>query len=255
MAVEDTRQKKILVAFDFDHTVIDGNSDTHITHLCPEGDVPPDIKEKFSDKGWTHYMAAIFKHLHKHGIQEEDIRRSICEIPLTEGICDLMKYLESDLFEVIIISDSNSVFIDYSVKKYGLERVVDKVYTNPAKYDNKGLLTIEFYHTQDWCTLSTENLCKGHILDEHIKNGKDLVDYAHVLYVGDGTNDLCPALRLFENDYIFPRKQYSLWKKLKKLGCLDSETSDLDLKAKVVEWSTGREVLDVCKELASEINK
>lgn len=247
--------KKILVAFDFDHTMIDGNSDIHITHLCPEGEVPPDIKEKYSDKSWTYYMAAIFEHLHKHGIQREDLKRSVCEIPLTEGMDELLKYLENDLFEVIVISDSNSVFIDYSLEHFGLGRVVNKVYTNPAKYDNRGMLTIEYYHTQDWCTLSTVNLCKGFILDEHIKSGRGTVDYVHVLYIGDGTNDLCPALRLLENDFVFPRKEYRLWKKLKKLGCLDNQASDLDLKARIIEWSSGKEILGVCKELSSELTK
>lgn len=250
--MSEEKQKKILVAFDFDHTIIDGNSDIHITHLCPSGVVPDDIKEKFSINGWTHYMGAIFEYLHSNGIQEGDLKKSILELPLTEGMEELLQFLKNELFEVIIISDSNSVFIDYAIEKYDLRNIVDKVYTNPAKYDDQGKLTIEFYHTQDWCNLSTENLCKGHILDEHVKNAKDHAEFSHILYIGDGSNDLCPALRLYENDYVFPRKQYSLWKKLKKIGCLDNEATDLELKAKIVEWSTGKEVLDVCKTLERE---
>ncbi|XP_060553682.1 pyridoxal phosphate phosphatase PHOSPHO2-like isoform X2 [Ruditapes philippinarum] len=250
MSLEKTR--KILVALDFDHTVIDGNSDIHITHLCPSGEVPDDIKEKFSETGWTHYMGAIFEYLYSHGLYEKDLKQSINEIPLTEGMAELFKFLEHELFEVIIISDSNSMFIDYAIEKNNLGNVIDKVYTNPAEYDHTGKLTIKFYHTQDWCKLSTENLCKGHILEEHVKNAQDNVEFSHILYVGDGSNDLCPSLRLAEKDFVFPRKQYSLWKKLKKLGCLDNEETDLELKAKIVEWSSGIEVLDVCKQLERE---
>lgn len=248
----EARKQKVLVAFDFDHTIIDGNSDVHITHLCPSGNVPDDIKVKFRETGWTHYMSAIFEHLHSHGVQEQDMKTSICELPLTDGMEELLRFLENELFEVIIISDSNSIFIDYAIEKYDLASVVDKVYTNPAKYDDTGRLTIEFYHTQDWCKLSTENLCKGHILEEHVNNKERGVEFSHILYVGDGSNDLCPSLRLCEKDYAFPRKQYSLWKKLKQLGCLDNEATDIDFKAKIVEWSSGKEVLDVCKTLVRE---
>jgi len=244
-----TTDKKILVAFDFDHTIIDGNSDIEITHLCPDGKVPQDIKDKYSDRSWTNYMAAIFKHIHEHGKTAEDMMETINEIPLTEGMTELLQFLSQDPFEVIIISDSNSVFIDYSLKHYKLD-CVSSVYTNPATYDENGLLKIEYYHTQDWCDLSTVNLCKGHILEEHIKQSGH--SYQYVLYVGDGSNDLCPGLRLSNSDYLFPRKDFSLWKKLNVAGCLDGGTSELDLKAKVVEWTSGSQVLNVCKEVCRD---
>ncbi|KAL4222936.1 Phospho-2-dehydro-3-deoxyheptonate aldolase AroG [Mactra antiquata] len=249
MASDDNKPKKVLVAFDFDHTIIDGNSDIHITTLGPNGHIPQEIKDKYSDNGWTHYMAAIFKYLHGHNIKSQDLKSSIEELPLVEGMDELFQYLNDETFEVIIISDSNSVFIDYALEKYGLKTIVKRVYTNPAKYDNDDLLGIEFYHTQDWCDLSTENLCKGHILEEHIEERKKEVEFSHILYVGDGTNDLCPSLRLSDRDFVFPRQDFSLWKKLKKLGCLDDATSDLDLKAKVIVWKSGLEVLDICKRL------
>lgn len=241
-----TTKKKILVAFDFDHTIIDGNSDIEITHLCPGGKVPKEIKAKYSSRSWTNYMASIFRYLHEHGKVASDMEKTICGIPLTEGMPELMEYLKQEPFEVIIISDSNSVFIDYSLKQHGWG-FIKSVYTNPALFDENGLLKIEYYHTQDWCDLSTVNLCKGHILTEHIKHAGH--EYEFILYVGDGTNDLCPGLKLKEADYLFPRKKFSLWQRLKDLGCLDGEESELDLKAQVVEWTSGKEILKVCEQL------
>lgn len=242
-------RKKILVAFDFDHTVIDGNSDIEISHLCPGGKVPKEIKSKYSEKSWTNYMGAIFKYLHEHGTTAADMENTIHSIPLTAGMEELFKFLNQEPFEVIIISDSNSVFIDYSLKFHNYQ-FVKSVYTNPAAFDDDGLLKIEYYHTQDWCDLSTENLCKGHILNDHIK--QSTYDYQNVLYVGDGGNDLCPGLRLKHSDYLFPRKNYSLWKKLGVLGCLDGVTTEVDMKAKIVEWTSGTEILEVCKQLYRE---
>jgi hypothetical protein len=38
--------------------------------------------------------------------------------------------------------------------------------------DENGCLKIDYYHTQDWCDLSTVNLCKGHILQGYIQKRK-----------------------------------------------------------------------------------
>lgn len=52
--------EKILFVFDFDHTVIDGNSDLYCKRLAPGGKIPKEIEETYSDLGWTHYMGFIF---------------------------------------------------------------------------------------------------------------------------------------------------------------------------------------------------
>lgn len=250
MADKSNDNQKILVAFDFDHTVIDDNSDIYISKLCPNGNIPQEIKDKYSDRGWTDYMGAIFEYLHINGITEADLKNNIEELPLTDGMGELLKYLGSENFEVIIVSDSNSMFISYSLNKFKLVDTVNAVYTNPASYDQNGCLRIEWFHHQDWCDLSTENLCKGQILEDHIAKRKlENVVYDYIVYVGDGYNDLCPALRLREKDFICPRKDFHLWKKFKKLGLLNGETSDYDLKAKILEWDSGLQVLDLIKEL------
>ena len=38
------------------------------------------------------------------------------------------------------------------------------------------------------------------------------ITYAHVWYVGDGTNDMCPSLRLHSKDFVMPRRGYKLKK-------------------------------------------
>ena len=49
---------------------------------------------------------------------------------------------------VIIISDSNSVFISHILQANELENLVDKVFTNPAQWSQDGRLTIKPYHHQ-----------------------------------------------------------------------------------------------------------
>ncbi len=156
---------------------------------------------------------------------------------------NLLKELNRPKYEVIIISDSNTEFIKYKMEAAGYHKIIHTTYTNPAVFDEQGILKVSSYHDQDWCTRSTVNLCKGYVLDEHIKqalNERNVI-FTHVVYVGDGANDLCPAMHLRECDITFPRKGYPLMKDIENLS------HDEKLQCRVVPWETGQ---DIIKELA-----
>ena len=225
---------KILVAFDFDHTIIENNSDIHVQKLASNG-LPPHIKQLYNINGWTKYMGAIFKLLHDDGVTSKAIFECMEEIELVADMEELFALLGDDRFENIIISDSNSVFIEHILKHTGYTDLFRAVYTNPAKFESSDLLTIDVYHDNNWCDLSTKNLCKGHILEEHIKARQaEGVTYSCVAYVGDGKNDYCPSLRLGENDVAFPRIGYALIKDIEKNRTL--------LKSDIVPWETASKI-------------
>ena len=69
--------------------------------------------------------------------------------------------------------------------------------------------------------------------------------YKHVAFVGDGSNDFCPALRFSEKDYICPRESYRLWKKIKN----PEIKGEHEIKARLVNWSSGFDILDFLKSL------
>ena len=232
--------KNVLVAFDFDNTLIAENSDLYVRKLAPQpGVIPEDIKKLYTDHGWTKYMGAIFRYLHDNGTTPKQIRSCMEEIPFVNGMQELLTFMQdSGRFDVIIISDSNLVFIDHILKASQLDATVQKVYSNPAFFNGDGCLSVAYYHTQDWCKISTVNMCKGHILESHIADhSKTETPYDVVAYVGDGTNDLCPSLRLTSKDFLFPRKGYSLMKEIAKAK----------LSAKVVPWDTGFDIMEVLK--------
>ncbi|CAH1789510.1 unnamed protein product [Owenia fusiformis] len=234
--------QKRLVAFDFDHTIIDENSDLYVRKLLPGGKVPEEIKSIYSDRGWTKYMGAIFRKLYENGSTKQDFLNCMNELEFTSGMKELLEYLSEKEDEVIIISDSNSFFIDCILKESGMLPHITKVFTNPAKFDSDGCLLVDYYHTQDWCDLSTVNLCKGHILDAYVQERKEAgVTFKQVIYVGDGHNDLCPSLRLKSSDFVCPRKGYRL---LKAIRNIKDETSQ-PLLAKVIEWDNGNDILNV----------
>lgn len=116
--------------------------------------------------------------------------------------------------EVIIISDSNSVFIEMWLSASEIADI-KKVYTNPAVFNTSGLLDISMYHSQTWCDICPINLCKGQVLHQYLKDRhKDGITFSHIAYVGDGRNDFCPCTKLSRDDYVFARKGYSLEKLL-----------------------------------------
>jgi len=238
MALGSTTVKNGLVAFDFDQTIIDANSDTAVIDLI-DGPVPDEAQKLYADDNWTDYMQAIFRHLHGQGATKKRYDVLLASLPFVEGLPDLLRWLVVNDFEVIIISDSNSYFIDHVLKTHDLDELVTRVFTNPARFDDDGVLRIEWYHVQDYCHLSNKNLCKGQILEEYISQRKtENVTFRRHYYCGDGTNDFCPSLRLKEGDVTFPRTGFRLEKKLK--GC-DS------MKAEVFPWTTGAQILNHVK--------
>ena len=241
---------KILVSLDFDHTIIDENSDLFVINLAPNQTLPQDIKDKYRDDGWVEYMGEIFKYLYKHGVTAQNIEDCMHQIPLTPGMMDLLQYIgDHDKYEVIIISDSNSVFINYVLEYFKLKPNITKVFTNPAEFASSGCLKVNHYHTQDWCDMSTVNLCKGHILQEYITERKNQnINFSKVIYIGDGSNDLCPGLTLRPHDYLCPRQGFILWKKIKKF----QKTEPKKLTSQVLPWETGLDILNLLKKIENQ---
>jgi pyridoxal phosphate phosphatase PHOSPHO2 len=234
-----------LLAFDFDHTIIDENSDVYVNKLAPNGKIPPEIKQLYSDQGWTHFMGEIFRYLHQTNVKHQQILDCMTEIKFSPGIVDLLTKVDRTKAESIIISDANSMFIEHILKVNKLEDKFDRVFTNPAKFNDDGRLEIEMYHVQDTCSLSTINLCKGQILQDYIKErSNNNVHFTHVAFIGDGQNDFCPSLRLSQKDFVFPRKGYSLVNYIKKM----QSEQGLEIKANIHVWKSGLDILQVLSE-------
>lgn len=79
--------EKILFVLDFDHAVIDDNSDLYCKRLAPGGKIPQEIEETYSDLCLTHYMGLIFDYLHC----KKQYRDCMNEIPLTDGMRELIE--------------------------------------------------------------------------------------------------------------------------------------------------------------------
>eukprot|EP00123_Amoebidium_parasiticum_P021669 comp7152_c1_seq1/m.2875 comp7152_c1_seq1/g.2875 ORF comp7152_c1_seq1/g.2875 comp7152_c1_seq1/m.2875 type:complete len:277 (-) comp7152_c1_seq1:105-935(-) len=203
---------KRLLAFDFDWTLIDLNSDTHVIEALSKkvynetigskghGDVPSQ---------WTDLMDFSLLQLHANGFGKEDVERVLASIRLHQDMIHGLNIAAADGTDIHIISDANIVFIDRILKANGIDHLFAQIATNPAVFDSQGALRVQRLTPPDQphgCPMCALNMCKGNILEGMIRNQS----YSQVVYVGDGANDCCPAMRLKSGDVVLARKGFRL---------------------------------------------
>ncbi|KAG0227859.1 hypothetical protein BGW42_002550 [Actinomortierella wolfii] len=171
---------------------------------------------------------------------------------------EFCRQLHAHGWKLVILSDSNQVYIQQILSHYGILDLFDRIITNPAQWcapDFERLeirRLIEPHHPPHQCPLGicSLNICKGQELDailaEYIQqqhkqvvlpDGGLTIVHPRMLYVGDGRNDYCPSLRLATADTVFARRGRYLEKMM-----LD-ETRRNVVKASVVFWATPSEIL------------
>lgn len=237
---------KNLAIFDFDYTVVSKNTDTEVLELLTT-DIPEEIEEIRETNCWTIFMGEAFKLLYKDKIDKTSIHKTIIEIPETKGMCKLFRALHNDFnYDIIIISDSNSIFIQDWLEAHALTGCVKEVFTNPAHYDDNGLLLIEPYQYQFECKLCSRNLCKGAVMKKYIESAEKLgTEYVRVIYAGDGSNDFCPMIKLRAADVAFPRLGFKIMNRIEK----HKDDPELTVKAVLKPWTDGCDILKTVREL------
>lgn len=239
-------QVRNLVAFDFDHTVVNGNTDVVVRDLLDKSFITPDIQQLHKDGLWTEYMQRIFQILYDNGYTKAKIQSTIEAIPEVPGLKDLIRQLHAtDGLDVIIVSDSNAMFIKHWCDFNGIAGCFKSIFTNPAEFDANGLLQIRPFHRQEQCTLSSVNLCKGDVMEQFVKQQADEqnVIYDRIFYVGDGGNDFCPILRLDSTDFGLARDGFALAKRIH--SALDIGIGDYKIDASTKLWANGDELKQI----------
>lgn len=223
----------MLAVFDFDQTIINGDSDAAARGLIDPPNLIPD-RQNFPD--WTQYMQQVFNTIKNINISAEKILDVVSSLNPIVGMPEVMKEFYKNNVEIIVASDSNSLFIHNWLKRNKLSRIISCIYTNPAEIVD-GLIKIEPYTLQRTCGSCTKNMCKGTIVKEHkLKSNKV---YSKTFYFGDGKNDLCPVMKLTPNDIAFPRSGYTLDNLLKSHAA----------QADVIPWCTGNDIYEYLKSI------
>lgn len=236
---EIEKAMKYLVAFDFDMTVIDDDSDHYILKiLAPE--LLDQVRQASKEgRQWTDLCDWSVGELHKRGFQPSQMNCALRGVPFNAKMKNVFECLHQKGHDILIISDANTIYIDEISHEKGIKGFITNVITNPAKYNQDGRLEIKRHTTsQDAhsCSRCPPNLCKGRELGKYI-DSKLPLKYDRILYFGDGGNDFCPSSKLSESDVCFPRKGYKFHQMLQ-----DEKFKGL-IMASVVEWDHADDIL------------
>jgi len=160
--------------------------------------------------GWTNLMDYLMGVLWERGITREQIESCMQSAQLQIGMKQVLKHLEAHHCDIKIISDSNTVFIDKVLEGSNVAYYFSDIFTNWAKFDEKGKLKVSPYHTHN-CKDCPPNMCKGTILESILRTTN-----RRVIYFGDGRGDFCACTKLKKSDFIFARKDWALHNLLKQ---------------------------------------
>ncbi|XP_026333632.1 probable phosphatase phospho1 [Hyposmocoma kahamanoa] len=146
----------------------------------------------------------------------------------TPGVEQLIAGLAAEGWDVLLLTDANSIFVNHWLKTHNLLEAVTQVVTNRAFFE-RGRLFIEPCMRQTACSRCPSNLCKSIALAQFCSQRPP---YARVVYAGDGRNDYCPATNLPQHGTVFPRRGFPLDNLIKKT----QSSSTPQVNAKVVPW-------------------
>ncbi|KAI0768371.1 phosphatase phospho-type [Irpex lacteus] len=196
-----TPVERQLVVFDFDWSLADQDSDRWIFEV-----LAPDLRRKMKnlkeEVQWTDLVAQSLRELHARGGTREDIEGALKIMPFHPAMKRAVlkaKERASPKSTFLCLSNANSVFIPTILKERGLETLFDEIITNPAEWDESGLLKVrrrvDPSGPQHSCRVGCNpNMCKGEELDAFIARHQPAFD--RIIYIGDGSNDFCPILRM-----------------------------------------------------------
>ncbi|XP_046886948.1 pyridoxal phosphate phosphatase PHOSPHO2 [Hypomesus transpacificus] len=242
---------KTLIVFDFDHTLVDDNSDTWLVRCAPDQNLPDWLMNTYQRGRWTEYMGRVMTYIGENAVSKEAIQREMETIPFTDGMIELLTFIGANKSEVdcIVVSDANCLFIEWILHAGGVRGAVDQVFSNPASFDERGFMTVRCHHSHQ-CSRCPVNMCKRKILEDFLaEKASGGVEYRRVFYAGDGGNDLCPAWCLRVGDVVLPRRGFTLEKLLERLqsGQAPQELQPVGLKPSVLPWASGTEILEELK--------
>ncbi|KRX05620.1 HAD-like domain [Pseudocohnilembus persalinus] len=247
--------KKNLFIFDFDHTIIEDNSDTTIFDLIDDKEKIKQMYKQVPDKSWTLFVNRVldymFTDLKIDATRLMEFQQSN-RILLTQGMEQLLKYITDDQGsnDAIIVSDSNTYYIQWILQKFNINNIFNGIYTNQGYIDENKLLKITPYH-QHMCQECPSNLCKQQVVQEYLENQQKnhQTDYENIYYIGDGGNDFCP-LKLLQNKpgSVFVRKGFALEKKIPQIKEYLNEEQ-------ILVWQDGLEILEHIQQKQAKLEK
>jgi pyridoxal phosphate phosphatase PHOSPHO2 len=241
-----------LIVYDFDWSLADQDSDRWIFEVLAP-DIRRNLKDIKGDAEWTDLVAQGLRELHERGGTREDIEGALQTMPFHPAMIRGVKTIKAAAnpqTTFLCLSSANNVFISTILESKGLQDLFTEIVTNPAEWDSSGLLKLKRHidpsGPQHNCEVGCNaNICKGSELDAFLKRRG--TDYDRIIYVGDGSNDFCPVLRLRRQDMALCRRYRGLERRIAREG------ERLGLKCQLRYWVGAWEVEEIFKGLPDTV--
>ena len=236
-------KKKLLLIFDFDQTISSVDSFCTIAKIILSKEEAELINNNVA-KGvnWVDNQNLMYELAYKHGNDIKKVENALNSIPLNKGIIELFSFLRKNkiIFEIIILSSASFYTLNYLLNYYKINDVIDEIICIKSDIDEKGLMHVFSSHPHN-CKYCNACQCKKLEINEFFKSNLR-EKYNNVIWICDGKNDICLCEELKENDYVFPRKDFALYKKLY------DENYKNQIKCKIFPWNDGFDIINKLKE-------
>eukprot|EP00796_Vickermania_ingenoplastis_P010881 gene10881-7543_t len=235
-------QQSFLIVFDFDHTMVDCNTDTVIPECLGRKALQAQLMEEHMQ--WTALMDTLVAPFTAQELREAAKK----SVTIDSDMPEVFNYFRTlrdacgpSLLDINIASDSNLLFIDAALEGClpGAREVITQIHSNPyeevvdgaasaprldpmidteaerdAKYNaqrprRSRLHWYEQHKCQSCLEGQKPNMCKSRILQRLLHTTR-LIDPT-IIFIGDGRNDYCTVQHaLRPRDYIFARHAFPL---------------------------------------------
>ncbi|KAF8706145.1 putative Phosphatase, partial [Rhizoctonia solani] len=231
--------KSQLIVYDFDWSMVDQDTDRYVLEvLSPK--LRRKLEDDYGETEWTDLLAGVMHDLHDEGATREQIEHALITLPYHPAMIRGVKALKaanSPKTTFLCLSASNHVYIRTILAHNGLSDLFTDIVTNKAEWHGDRLDIRRHIGPDDpphGCTVGcSPNLCKGSELTSFLARCGETYD--RIMYVGDGSNDFCPSVRLSENDVVLCRRDRALERRIK--GAPEGQ-----LKATVKYWEGAWEI-------------
>ena len=201
-------QDKTLVILDFDNTIINGFSDEKVLNLLKNDELVKKILGE-GKESWADIMQKGFQMIKDDNKTIHHVKEIIEKLELNDNFSEFFEYLKfhQNLYETIIISGANTLYLKWFIEKNRLDSVVKTYFALNAYEDAEKLIRITDCHKHN-CPDCNISQCKQKLAQEYTETKK----YKNIVFIGDGHNDFCLGKFLKVDDYLFPRIEFPLHK-------------------------------------------
>ncbi|KAL0039408.1 hypothetical protein WJX79_007128 [Trebouxia sp. C0005] len=212
-----------LLLCDFDKTIADFDAGERLVEeLAPE--LTPMLASQEMPANFVPVTNAVLAEMARRGIGRQQILTALRKMgtELPQDSVKMMQWAHQQGIDMRILSDCNSVFISHML--------------TGAKPRH------DWTVSSHGCPLCPANLCKG----QELEALRAATPYQHIVYCGDGANDLCPALALAPGDVVLARKGHALEKLIAARAHSPDETERVV--AQVHIWNDHAHLLQLVKD-------